>query len=222
MIDALSRKKRENEPTGFAAWVRKNGATVSGTVTPDRAATLRAKSAPTYGKTAEQLFESGLQGSGYARFLADEASRGFDAAKKAYAKELSAVKEKNVRGYANYLSAHEKKQDTLYRQMVDRIGRIESLDPEVGYHLALGAGLTDENARRAAEDGAAAAKERITSRLLRLILEERISKSRVEEYARGMGFTDEEIERFGIYANKVNGSRIPFNIPETPIDATLK
>ncbi len=215
-MQELTKRKRANEPSSFASWIRKHGATELRTITPDAAATVRAKSAPTYGKTAEQLFEKGLQGSGYARYLSDEAERVFANTKNTYQTELSQTKEKNLRGYARYLTSHKNQQDTLKKQMIDRIGRGESFNTESAYHQAIAAGLTDENARTAAELGVAAAKERATSRLLKMILEKRLSWSRTENYALSLGFTQQEAKRFSEYAALVNGVKIPETIPKNP------
>ena len=206
MTDFLTKKKKENKPTDFASWIRKYGTANTNAVTPDRAATLRAKSAPTYGKNAEWLSENGLLTSGYARYLSETAERDFSAAKQKYAADEAAAKEKNLSGYARYLTSHEDKQSSLHKQMIDSIGRDESFNLEDAYQKAIAAGLTDENARSAAELGVATAKKRITSRLLELILKDRLSKKRVEDYARAAGFSDEEVERFGLYAQVIGGS----------------
>ncbi len=209
MTDFLTKKKRENEPTTFASWIRKYGETGINALTPDGAATVRAKSLPTYGKNAEALFEKGLQGSGYARFLSEKATRDFSAAKQKYAAETAKTREQNLSGYARYLTSHKEKQETLRKQMIDRIGRGESLDAENAYRQAIAAGLTEENAKAAADLGIAAAKERKTSRLIDMILKERLSQKRVEEYARAMGFAEDEIKRLGLYAYVIGGTTIP-------------
>ena len=79
--------------------------------------------------------------------------------------------------------------------------------------LRIAAGLTEENARAAATLGVAAAKERATSRLLEMILEQRLQAARVTEYARSMGFNDEELERFAAYAKQINSTKVPSQLP---------
>ncbi len=209
MTDLLTKKKKENEPSSFAAWIRKHGTANTNTVTPDAAATARAKSAPTYGKNAEWLSERGLQSSGYARFLANEADRSFSAAKQKYASDNAAVKEKNLAGYAKYLTSHEDRQDRLRMQMIDSIESDGSFDLESAFNKAIAGGLTEENARVAAELGVVAAKQRAASRLLEMILEQRLSRVRVEGYARSLGFSEEEVERFGKYAQVIGGTTVP-------------
>lgn len=213
MISFLEQKKKENEPGSFTVWMRKYGTTLQNTLTPDKAATIKAKKAPTYGANAESLFEKGLQGSGYARFLADEAARAMNTSKQQYRQDAASTLEKNLSGYAKYLTSHKEAQDTLRKQMIERIGRGESFDMTNAYQTAIAAGLTNENALAAAELGIAAAKERATSRLLQMILEQRLKDYRAMEYARSMGFSEEEIEKFGEYAKKINSTQVPSELP---------
>ncbi|MBP3592490.1 MAG: hypothetical protein J6K14_08415 [Clostridia bacterium] len=213
MTAFITKKKRENEPGSFSVWMRKHGTELKNELTPDKAATIKAKSAPTHGTNAEALFDKGLTGSGYARFLADEADRSFKAAKQNYDRDAASTLEKNLSGYARYLTSHREAQDTLRKQMIERIGRGESFDTEGAYQIAIAAGLTEENARAAATLGVAAAKERATSRLLEMILEQRLQAARVTEYARSMGFNDEELERFAAYAKQINSTKVPSQLP---------
>ena len=206
MTSFLNQKKRENDPASFSVWIRKNGAQVKSTVTPDQAAAERAKNAPTAGIAAEKLSEKGLSQSGYASFLASEADRIFKEEKQKYAQEESAALEKNLSGYARYLTSHEEAQASLRKQMIERIGKGESFNIESAYQIALASGLTDENARVAANLGVTAAKEKATSRLLEMILAQRLKESRAVEYARSMGFSEEEVERFGAYAKQINAT----------------
>lgn len=214
MTAFITQKKRENDPQSFSIWMRKNGTQMKNTLTPDKAATLKVKSAPTQGLAAEGLFDKGLSGSGYARFLGEEAARSFQNAKKAYAEDSASALEKNLSGYARYLTSHEEGQASLRKQMIDRIGKGESFNTETAYQIALSAGLTDENAKVAASLGVAAAKEKATSRLLEMILEERLKDYRVMEYARSMGFNEEEVERFGAYAREINATKAPSTFPD--------
>ena len=87
MTTFLNKKKRENDPKGFAAWMRQSGTQMQNSITPDDAAATRARSAPTHGIHAEKLYEKGLSSSGYASFLADEAERAFKSAKQKYAQD---------------------------------------------------------------------------------------------------------------------------------------
>ena len=213
MTAFITQKKRENNPQSFSTWMRKSGTQMKNTLTPDKSAVVKIKSAPTHGRAAEGLFGKGLSNSGYARFLADEAERSFQNAKKVYAEDSASTLEKNLSGYAKYLTSHEEGQASLRKQMIERIGRGESFDTEGAYQIAIAAGLTEENARAAATLGVAAAKERATSRLLEMILEQRLQAARVTEYARSMGFNDEEVERFAAYAKQINSTKVPSQLP---------
>ena len=214
MTAFITQKKRENNPQSFSTWMRKNGTQMKNTLTPDKAATLKVKSAPTQGLSAERLFGKGLSNSGYARFLGDEAARSFQNAKKSYIEDSASALEKNLSGYSRYLTSHEEGQASLRKQIIDRIGKGGSFNTETAYQIALSSGLTDENARVAASLGVAAAKEKATSRLLEMILEERLKDYRVMEYARTMGFNEEEVERFGAYAREINATKVPSNFPD--------
>ena len=214
MTTFINQKKRENDPASFSSWIRKSGTTVQNDLTPDKAASVKARSAPTHGIHAERLFEKGLSTSGYANYLADEAERSFKNAKQKYEQDTASALEKNLSGYARYLTSHEEGQASLRKQMIDRIGKGESFNTESAYQIALSAGLTDENARVAASLGVTAAKERATSRLLEMILDMRLKDTRAMEYARSMGFNDEEIEKFGAYAREINATKNTSSFPD--------
>lgn len=213
MTEFLKRMKRQNTPSGYHIWVRKHGAKAESTATPDTLRTEQAKSGIGGGLSAELLHEKGLASAGYARFIQNEAARDFERQKTEYEKELAEVKEKNLSAYARYLTSHRQAQTDLQRTMIERIGRGESFDTENAYQIALAAGLTDPNARAAAELGVAAAKERASSRLLTMILEERLQDYRAKAYALKMGFTEEEAEKFAQYAKEINSTKIPSKLP---------
>ena len=181
--------------------------------TPDALRTEQAKSESKSGLSAELLHEKGLSSAGYARFVQNEAAKGFDRQRAEYDKSLAEVKEKNLSAYARYLTSHRQAQTDLQRTMIERIGRGESFDTENAYQIALAAGLTDTNARAAAELGVAAAKERASSRLLTMILEERLQDYRAKAYALKMGFSEEEAEKFAQYAKEINSTKIPSKLP---------
>ncbi len=214
MTSFLTQKKKENNPASFSVWMRKNGVQSQNSLTPDKAATIKAKSAPTHGLSAERLFDKGLSNSGYAQFLEGEAEKSFQAAKQQYAQDSASAFEKNLSGYARYLTSHEEAQASLRKQMIDRISKGESFNTEIAYQMALSTGLTDENAKIAASLGVAAAKEKASSRLLEMILEKRLKDIRAMEYARSMGFNEEEIEKFGAYAREINSTKSPSSFPD--------
>ena len=218
MTALLSKQKKENEPGSFSVWMRKYGTELKNDLTPDKAASARARSLPTHGAVAESLFDKGLNKSGYASFLAKEADQSFDKAKRQYAKDVSSTLEKNLSGYAKYLTSHRETQASLRKQMIDRIGRGESFDENAAYEMAISVGLTDENARSAASLGVAAAKERASSRLLEMILEQRLLAFRAMAYAREMGFNEDEVQKFGEYAKQINSTQIPGKLPSDLIN----
>lgn len=218
MTTFITKKRKENEPGSFSVWMRKYGTALKNDLTPDKAATQKALSAPTHGKAAEALFDKGLHASGYASYLAAEADHTFQSAKQKYAQDTASALEKNLSGYARYLTSHREAQDTLRKQMIDRISKGESFDEGIAYETAIAAGLTEENAKAAVSIGIAAAKERATSRLLEMILEQRLLSNRAMEYAREMGFNQEEIEKFGAYAKQINSTQIPGKLPPSLFD----
>lgn len=214
MTDFLKQKKRENEPSSFSAWMRKNGTQLQNTLTPDKAASEKARSTATHGTAAEGLFDKGLSQSGYARFLADEAARSFQGAKQKYEQDTASMLEKNLSGYARYLTSHEQTQASLRKQMIDRIGNADSFNSETAYQIALTAGLTEENARVAASLGITAAKEKAASLLLERIVTERLAEWRAMQHALNMGFSQEEAQKFGEYAKTINATKNPTNLLE--------
>ena len=132
-------------------------------------------------------------------------------------KSASAL-EKNLSGYARYLTSHEEGQASLRKQMIDRIGKGGSFNTETAYQIALSSGLTDENAKVVASLGVAAAKEKATSRLLEMILEQRLLAYRAMAYAREMGFNEDEVQKFGEYAKQINSTQIPGKLPSDLIN----
>ena len=214
MTQDLTRLKKENAADSFSVWMRKFGTAMTDPSAKDTAASALARSAVSHGARAEGLYEKGLQGGGYARYLENEVHRGYEKARQAYDAENEATKEKNLSGYARYLTEHEEKQGNLKRKVTESISKGESLDFESAYQVALASGLTEENARAAAEIGIEAAKKQATAHLLEMILEKRLQYYRVKEYALQMGFSEEEAARFSQYAKDINTVVTPSKIPE--------
>lgn len=214
MKDNLTLLKKENAPDSFSVWMRKYAKDKVTLPTPDAAAAIRARGAAEHGANAEALYGMGLQNGGYAQYLKAQAERDFASAKAAYKAATEAAKEKNLSGYARYLTDHEQKQSNLKRKITESIANGDSLDLESAYRTALAAGLTDKNARIAAEIGTEAAKKQITGRLIEMILDKRLQTYRVEKYAKEMGFSDEEAARFAAYAKDINTVKIPSKIPD--------
>ena len=213
MTEDLTRLKKQNAPDSFSVWLRKQGAAAS-TAGADSAARAFAANTLTHCTGAERLFDKGLEESGYARYLSDQAKKSFEEQKKALATENAARKEKDLSGYARYLTSHEESQKSLTRRVTESIGKGKSFDLENAYRVALAAGLTEENARAAAEIGIGAAKKQATAQLLEMILEKRLQANRVKKYALEIGFSEQEAETFGAYAKDINAVSIPSKIPE--------
>lgn len=218
MTDDMKLLKKRNAPDSYSVWLRKNPTVKNAYPTPDAAATDRARSAVRHGATAEALFGMGLQSGGYAQYLTKQADLNFKNAKQAYKAAESGAKAAGLSGYAKYLTAHEEKQTSLARQVTDSIGRGESLDAENAYRVALASGLTEKNARIAAEVGIETAKKRMTSHIIEAIIDKKLSQRRTVEYAKKLGFSDAEAESFGAYAEQINGVYIPSKIPENLFD----
>lgn len=214
MTEELTRLKKQNAPDSFSVWIRKYGTAASTSGGADSAAGAFARNTLTRGAGAERLFDKGLEDSGYARYLSEQAKKSFESEKQALAAENDARKEKNLSGYARYLTSHEESQKSLTRKVTESIGKGESLDLENAYRVALAAGLTEENARAAAEIGIGEAKKQATAQLLEMILEKRLQAYRVKQYALKMGFSEEEAETFGAYAKDINSVKVPDKIPE--------
>ena len=217
MTEDLTRLKKQNAPDSFSVWLRKQGAAAS-TAGADNAARAFAANTLTHGTGAERLFDKGLEESGYARYLSDQAKKSFEEQKKALATENAARKEKDLSGYARYLTSHEESQKSLTRRVTESIGKGKSFDLENAYRVALASGLTEKNARIAAEVGIEAAKKRMTSHIIEAIIDKKLSQRRTVEYAKRLGFSDAEAESFGAYAEQINGVYIPSKIPENLFD----
>ena len=213
MTEDLIRLKKQNAPDGFSVWIRKYGTAQSGG-NADTIASELARSTHTHGTGAERLYGKGLSDSGYASYLAQQEKRSLEAQKKALASESAATREKNLSGYAKYLTSHEESQKSLTRRVTESISRGDSLDLENAFRVALAAGLTEENARSAAEIGIGAAKKQATAELLEMILDKRLQSHRVKQYALKMGFSEEEAETFSAYAKDINTVKVPNEIPD--------
>lgn len=214
MTEDLIRLKKQNAPDGFSVWIRKYGTSASNAAGADAIAKEFAQNAVTRGRSAESLCGKGLADSGYASYLAGQEKKSLEAQKKALDAENAARREKNLSGYAKYLTSHEESQKRLTRKVTESISRGDSLDMENAFRIALAAGLTEQNARSAAEIGIGAAKKQATAELLEMILEKRLQAHRVKQYALKMGFSEEEAETFSAYAKDINTVNVPNKIPD--------
>ncbi len=214
MTENLMQLKKKNAPDTFSVWMRKYSTAKTTLPTSDDAAATRVRAGVGHGANAEALYGMGLQNGGYAQYLKTQTERDFASAKTAYKTASDAVKEQNLSGYARYLSDHEQKQSNLKRRVTESIASGDSLDLENAYRVALASGLTEKNARIAAEIGIEAAKKQISGRLIQMILDKRLATYRVSKYAKEMGFSDEEAERFAAYAKDINSVKTPSKIPD--------
>ncbi len=166
--------------------------------------TAAAKTSPLYGKSGEALRGMGLADSGYASYLKRNNDSFLNETKKSlyadYLKNLDSAKD----SYANYLISYREKQTNIAKSLIDRLENDGILDFNKAYQLAIEQGLSEENARAAAESGTKAARDKIYNKIIEVISRYRYSRERAEIYAKEMGLTEKDVKSLGDYAYRIN------------------
>lgn len=178
-----------------------------------------AKASPTYGAAAEAIGSAGLTGSGYAEYLSAAAEKQRQNALAAAEEGLAARRASLSDSYKEYLENYRKEQEKTYLAVTSKIASGNSLNYEAAYRYARGAGLSEEDARRAAGYGVSSAERRIRSSAARYIFSHHLTAAEARTYARGLGLSDEAVSLLADYADRVLKQRMDLTALYTGMSA---
>ena len=173
------------------------------------------------GSTAEKRSGAGLTGSGYGGYLADLTKRNTEADRTiALAKFLGADPESHVKftkenearekALAKKREAEEKKLEkakaTAYNAAKKGIETAGMVDYTRAYEYALSMGVDDESARALAKSTTTVARDAAIEKIVKMIFNRRLTRDQAEEYASGLGLSDNDVKDLGDIAEKANQS----------------
>ena len=200
----IAAKKKENKTLGFADWMKRNGISTTDGARLKSAAGELMRAQSTYGKRAEMLGSGGLLGSGYSKRLAEiagaKASGNFADAKSALAAKEDSVRE----GYRSYLSKNSATNERVFRSTVNSIKDSSITNYDTAYFYAIGAGLSETDAKAAATAATDAVKKQLSVSISKSIISKKLTELEAREYAASLGFSKDEIEEIAAYAKRVN------------------
>lgn len=211
-------KQLANSAESYETWLSSYG-TDTRASTGEKLADIEedyARAKSTYGAKAERLAALGLSSSGYGDYLDGVAYAERARAKSAALRAASEDEAANRRGYEAYLSEYRKSQNALLEEAYKTIANSETLDEDAAYRRALGMGLDESGAMEAARGGIALAKEKLRRTLYRTILSEGLDRESAAAFAKSYGFSDEESDAFGDYADIVNRGKGQTKSETTP------
>ncbi len=206
----LSRMRNANEALGYADYLRENGTEGADSAYLEamrEAEREHAEGQIGYGRKGEAIREAGLGGSGYAAYLEAENARRKNEASEAAASEKRKEQLKLEGGYADYLAAYKKQQESKMSTAVRTILSENFESPEDAYRYALSIGLADERAKTVRDmseaygsDGYrnASLSARIT--MLNYISRSRMSYEEAYRYALALGAPEETAEQIARFA----------------------
>ena len=197
---------------GYSAWLKKNGQNSLGTLSDgiSRADTALKKASGSYGKNAESLNSLGLSKSGYADYVNSTA-------KKEYADRLSslnadyeATEANNRKGYESYLEAEQQKYRKTYEAALKSLEKSGIMNFESAYEYALELGLSEEDARGAAEKSTSLLIEETRKKIINDIILNRLGSAQAKEYALSLGLDEKTANELGevaydLYESVENG-----------------
>ena len=200
----IAAKKKENKRLGFSDWLKQNSVSTpdGGKLKSAAGELLRAQN--TYGKTAEKLGTNGMLGSGYEKRLAEisraKAGENFTEAKASLSDKIQKAKT----SYQNYLSKNAGLNARIFRSTVNSIKDSSITDYDTAYFYAIGAGLSENDAKAAATAATDAVKKDLKVSISKSIISKKLTELEAREYATTLGFSKDEIEEIAAYAKRVN------------------
>lgn len=200
----IAAKEKANKSLGFADWLKENRIKSQSTASLRGAAGELLKSKSNLGATAERLAQMGLSSGGYAERMKKLRT---DAASKRLFDGRSAIlssKEDARTDYRSYLAKNPTTNGRVFRSTVNSIKDSSIIDYDTAYFYAIGAGLSESDAKAAATAATDAVKRELRVSISKSIISKKLTESEAREYAASLGFSKDEIEDIASYAKRVN------------------
>ena len=222
----LENKTIANQKDSYESWAAKMGVDSKGIYERrlTDASTDYMKSKAEYGKISEALAGNGLSGSGYSDYITSRAYSDYQRAKDNAFSEYSENEIKNRLGYSNYVKETDGKHDSLIKDYVgylvklensDRdnayidtltnIGKQNIIDYDTAYKLALESGLDETLAASVAEIGTSIVKNGIKTKVMDSVVRYSMNEDEARQYALSLGLDADTAEEIAEYADSING-----------------
>ena len=204
----IKTRKITESDEGYESWLKKNAPDSTERLSTAllTADTVRRKSLAEYGSTAENLSSRGLTNSGYASFLSDMAEKRF---KSSVAKEQTKFiteKAKSYAGYENYLKEAENARKKSYDSAIIKLRASGLMNFEDAYSEALKLGLTESDAKSAAEKSTGELIEKARLKVVSAIVNKRLTSAQAEKYASSLGLNSDAAKELSEIAYEINES----------------
>jgi hypothetical protein len=221
----IENKIVENRKESYESWVGKNGLNSKG-IYEGRLADAKTdymKSRAEYGSVGEALAKRGLSSSGYSDYVSSRAYSDYQKAKDHAFSEYADNERKNRQGYSEYSMATDAKNDSLTKDYVDylvklekpkdssayintitNIGKQSITDYETAYKIALESGLSEELASSVAEIGTSIVKNGIKTKVMDSVVKFSMSEEEARQYALSLGLDTDTAEEIAEYAKNIN------------------
>ncbi len=193
---------------GYSAWLKKNGVDSVGIMSDgiSRTDTALKKASAAYGKRAESLGSLGLSRSGYADYVNRTA-------KKAYADALSSInadyaknEAKNLKTYEDHLEAKNQKYRETYDAAIKSLEKSGIMNFDEAYEYALLLGLSDDDARGAAEKSTSMLIDATRKKIISDIILRQLGSAQAKEYALVLGLDEKLASELSDIAYDLNES----------------
>ena len=162
----------------------------------------RAKSG--YGSLGESLAELGLTASGYSDYLAANAYSTMQKRKMGAKNKYAENEAENRSGYSNYLREISDAASKAYKSVVTAISNEGIMDYEKAYNYAVGAGLSEDDAKLAAKTASDIVRKSIRQSIIKAIVSKGFNKKQAKDYSLALGLSEAEAEELGKYAAEIN------------------
>lgn len=193
---------------GYSAWLKKNGADSVGALSDgiSRADTALKKASVSYGKSAESLGSLGLSKSGYADYLNNTAKKAYTDKLSTLEADYSKAEAKNQKGYESYLEAEKQKYQKTYDAAIKSLEKSGIMNFDKAYSYALELGLSDEDARGAAEKSTSMLIDATRKKIISDIILNHLGSAQTKEYALTLGLDEKMASELGDIAYDLNES----------------
>lgn len=202
----VQNKAKSSSKESYEDWLRTNGVNskeiYSDSIKDITADYERAKSG--YGRKAETLSGLGLTTSGYSDYLASSAYSLMQKRKAGAQNKYSENEIANRKAYSDYIKEISDADSKAYKNVVNTISNEGIVDYEKAYTYAVNAGLSEENAKLAAETASEIARRNLKQSAMKTIISRYFNTNQAREYALALGLSSEDAKELAEYASTIN------------------
>ena len=202
----IENKVKSSSVNSYADWLKANGVNAekiySDSIRDITADYERAKSE--YGNKAESLAKLGLTASGYSDYLSANAYSTMQKRKAGARDKFAENEAKNRSGYTSYLNEIIDKEGKAYKSIVSAITSQGIMNYEEAYNYAVGAGLSEENAKLAAKTASDMVRRDVREKVIKTIIAQNFNKKQAKEYALALGLDESDADELASYAGEIN------------------